>query len=207
MHERKKYTNMMSRLLFSKFSFLLWIVLPITIVGCFSREEREIRHLIGRKIDFNGPLLYLDSARQCNYMPNEFPIKILTTIDYNDCYDCSFKPLIYMQQIIQKDKDLYNDVNVLAVANLLNIEKAKEELKRWNLKTVIVVDSTNYYINKNKLDNILHRNRTFILDRNDYIVFVGNPIIRKQLRPQFINVLKSLQANDGVLKDHKDPKK
>ena len=198
---------MISRLLYSKYSILLWLVLSITIVGCYSREEKEIRQLIGRKIDLNGPLLYLDSVHQGVYKPNEYPIKVLTTIDFNDCYDCSFKPLMYLQQIIQKEKDLYCDVNVLAVANLLDIEKAKDELKKWNLKTVIVVDSTNYYINKNKLDNILHRNRTFILDRNDYIVFVGNPIIRKQLKPQFINVLKSLQANDGILKDHKEPKK
>lgn len=199
--------NMMLRLLFSKLSLLLWLVLPLTIIGCYSREEKEIRQLIGRKIDFNGPLLYLDSAHQCDFMPKEFQVKIMTTLDYNDCYDCSFKPLVYLQHIIQNDKDLYNDVNVWAVVNLLDTEKAKEELKKWNLKTVIVVDSTNYYLNKNKLGKILHRNRTFILDRNDNIVFVGNPIIRNQLRPQFLNILKTLQANGGLLKEDKVPKK
>lgn len=192
----------MSRLLLNKLIFL-WLVMPVTIVGCYSREEKEIRQLIGNKIYFNGPLIYLDSVRQYDYRPKELKIKILTTLDYNDCYDCSFKPLVKLQQIIQKDKDLYDDVNVWAVANYLDIEKAKEELKKWDLKTVIIVDSTNYYIDKNKLGKILHRNRTFILDCNDYIVFVGDPVIRSQLRPHFIKVLKSLQANGGVLKEHK----
>ena len=170
-------------------------------IGCYSREEKEIRGLIGKKIDLEGPLIFFDSAHQYNCKPNEPLIRIITTLDDNECYTCSFKQLINLQVLIQKESNLYPNVNIWAIANNIDIGKAQEELLRWDLKSVIISDSTNYFVKKNKLDKILYRNRFFIIDCNDHIVFVGNPLIRNQLKPLFIKIINNLQTNGGVIKN------
>lgn len=193
--------NTMSKITFNKLFYYLSLIFLITLVcsSCYSREEREIRQQIGKRINLNGPFIYVDSSYQSKSTIDNSKIRILTTLDYNECYDCSFKSLINLQLLIQEEKNIYDDVNVWAITNNLNIEKAKEELRKWDLKTIIIVDSTDFYIGKNKLGELLHRNRTFIIDKNNRIVFVGNPVIRSQLKPYFLKVLNSLHANGGTL--------
>ena len=142
--------NTMSKITFNKLFYYLSLIFLITLVcsSCYSREEREIRQQIGKRINLNGPFIYVDSSYQSKSTIDNSKIRILTTLDYNECYDCSFKSLINLQLLIQEEKNIYDDVNVWAITNNLNIEKAKEELRKWDLKTIIIVDSTDFYIGK-----------------------------------------------------------
>ena len=189
--------SMMCKNSFCK-SFCFIVIIITLFASCYSREEREIRRLIGRKVDLTGPYLYMDSINVFDTIPYGSGVRIMTILDYNECYTCTFKALINLQNLIQKEKNIYSDINVLAVAKQLDIEKAQNELKRWNLKTILMVDSTDYYIRKNHFEKLLHRNRTFIIDNANRIVLVGDPILSRQLRPQFLKILNNLCANGGT---------
>ena len=194
MKEQKQFMNTMLRIILNRYLFFSFLSL-FFIVGCRSREEKEVRRMIGRTIYLDGPLLFIDSCNQYATNPKKSDVRIITTLDYNECYDCSFKSLINFKLLLQKEKELYDNVEVLAVANKLDIKRAKEELRKWDLNMVVVLDTTNYYVKENKIGSLLYRNRTFI----NRVVLVGNPIISSQLRPYYLAVLRKLFENEGVI--------
>ena len=83
-------------------SFCFIVIIITLFASCYSREEREIRRLIGRKVDLTGPYLYMDSINVFDTIPYGSGVRIMTILDYNECYTCTFKALINLQNLIQK---------------------------------------------------------------------------------------------------------
>lgn len=184
---------------------LLLIIASLIFFSCNPREEREIRHMIGQNIDIEGTFLYLDSSQIYKLIPSEKPIKVMTFIDYNNCYECMFKPLFRFEAILANNNIKSDEINILAFVDSIDTTKAQEILKKIHLsRTVIVVDSAGYYLKKNNLEKLLHRNRTFILDKNNEIVFMGNPVITYTLQPNFCKILSNLSRNNGVFREEVD---
>lgn len=186
-----------------KFSFLLIVTLLI-INSCHTREEREIRQMIGQSIDIDGNFVYMDSSQVYQLIPNEKPIKVMTFIDYNECYECMFKPLLGLEVIFTKNQIKSDDINILAFVDSIDTTKAQDLLKKMHLtRTILVTDSAGYYLENNNLEKLLHRNRTFILDKNNEIVFMGNPVINYTLQTYFCEILSNLSRNNGIFKVEK----
>lgn len=167
-----KSVNFSSKVL----SFLFVAFLPF-MLSCESREVKEIKKMLNRRLDLDGAYLFFDSCMKYTERPGNNSIRIVTTVSYNYCYECMFKPLYALETIVSNDSILLDNITILAFVDSINIEEAQETLSKLKLKSVIAIDKEKEFSKKNNLDELLHRNRTFVIDKNDRIVFVGNPVM------------------------------
>lgn len=179
---------------------LIGFLVSIQFVSCTSREKSEIRQMMGRTVRLDGNFIYIDSACVSTNCQINNEIRVMTILDNNDCYECMFKPILGIELLLSKSNIHTDDTEILAFADSIDIQKAQLALKSMGLDATIVVDTSNYYKKKNKVDNLLYKNRTFIVDSNNRIVFVGNPLISPSLAPLFVNTLNNLVKNNGAYK-------
>lgn len=179
---------------------LIGFLVSIQFVSCTSREKREIKQMMGRTVRLGGNFIYIDSACVSTKSQYNNEIRVMTILDNNDCYECMFKPILGIELLLSKSNVNADDAEILAFVDSIDIQKAQLVLKSMNLDATIVVDSLNYYKQKNNVNELLYKNRTFIVDSKNRIVFVGNPLISPSLSPLFVNTLNNLIKNKGVYK-------
>ena len=177
--------------------FLLFI--PGFIISCSTREEHEIKKMIGKTVILDSEFIYVDSASFIAQSPFSTPVKILTTLDYNNCYECMLKPALGIEKLLSKIEN-GEKTEIIAFVQNVDVPKAQEVLKKFGMSTVLAIDSLDIFTKKNKLEKLLHRNRTFILDKDNMIVFVGNPLIRPALINSFLNTTEKLHKNNGAIR-------
>lgn len=154
--------------------------------------------MTGRTLVTKGSFTLFDSINIYNaefYMDS---IKIVTYLDYNSCMDCMIKPLYALEQVIARDSFVYDKVNILAVVDSLDLNEAQSSLRKFHLKSIIVVDPTQSIIRKNKLDELLSKNKTFILGKGNKILFTGNPALTPSMQKPFRQILHKLFLNDNL---------
>ena len=177
---------------------LLWMLSAIFITSCndVSREEREIRELHGRKIEFCRNYesislkdsLSIETELLCG-------VKIVTYIDESSCSECVMRSLLLWKR---KISELTHRVGFIPVVFPADKNEIYTTLKNLRITSPLMYDTDNVFIKRNKL-TVLARNRTFLLDRNNRIVLVGEPILNKSLWELYKRTIQTMITNDGVL--------
>ncbi|MBR4793914.1 MAG: hypothetical protein IK038_09660 [Bacteroidaceae bacterium] len=155
--------------------------------------------MIGRTILVDGPYLYFDSSQIYFEKPPQKKINVITCLQASSCYDCMVQPLLAMEMAINLKCKYYDSINIWAIVSKVDIDSLQFSLKKYRIKSVVVVDTTNYFNKVNNLNHLLLTNRTFIIDKERKIVFVGHPIFRTVLQKQFCLLLDNLCRNQGSL--------
>lgn len=182
------------------FYSLFFIITICLISSChYTREEKEIKQMIGRTILVDGPYLYFDSSQIYFEKPPQKKINVITCLQASSCYDCMVQPLLAMEMAINLKCKYYDSINIWAIVSKVDIDSLQFSLKKYRIKSVVVVDTTNYFNKVNNLNHLLLTNRTFIIDKERKIVFVGHPIFRTVLQKQFCLLLDNLCRNQGSL--------
>lgn len=175
--------------------FLFWL-----LVGCGreSRSIKEIRMMVGKTITFEGDYSYFDKSDSYSQLYDK-PIRIVTYIDNEACAECALKPLIVFDTIVSRVSKSADSIEVVAIMHGINIAIYQTELQNLNVNSVICVDSSHTFLKRNKLDKTLYRNRTFIIDANNRIVFVGDPVFNPLLQKSYEKILGLLVKHNGVI--------
>lgn len=197
-------------MIFKNTSLVKWLILCSAFMLCFygcidytsTREEREIKRTIGKTIHLEGDFIFVDSACVNTKLPYISPVKVVTTLDYNDCYECMLKPILGLERIITSI-DSSDLVQLIAFVPNADVYRIQEALRRLNINATIAFDPMDLFSKNNKTNKLLFRNRTFIVDSNDIIVYVGNPIIRPSLIKYFLETIKKLIHHNGVMPEIK----
>lgn len=181
---------------------ILIICLVLTSIGCIDKEKAQILYLIGKQI-------HIDESYQSLSVKNgvidslsvfyEFkkPIKIVTYMDRSSCTQCAMQILIEWNKILQDVKsDSVGFVTIVYPTDKAELESALNMLK---LSNTLLYDTYNNYLKDNKLSDILARNRTFLLDKNNKVVLVGEPLHKPKLWDLYKSSIQILINNKGVM--------
>jgi|GEM_PF-5423856 len=180
-------------------SFCIFLTICF-ISGCnYTREEKEIKQMIGKKILIDGPYLYFDSSQIYHEKPPKITLNVITCLQTSNCYDCMVQPLLAMEMAINRKCQYFDSIKVGAIVPKVDVDSLQISLMKYRINSVIIVDTANYFNKVNNLNNLLFTNRTFIVDKDQKIVFVGHPIFRTVLQKQFCLVLDNLCRNQGYL--------
>ena len=117
-------------------------------------------------------------------------------MDRSSCTQCAMQILIEWNKILQEIKsDSVGFVTIVYPTDKAELESALNVLK---LPNTFLYDTHNNYLKDNKLTDILARNRTFLLDKNDKIVLVGEPLHKPKLWDLYKKSIQILINNKGV---------
>ncbi|WP_300400482.1 hypothetical protein [uncultured Rikenella sp.] len=174
---------------------------------CFScgtnSQEKQIQNLIGKT-------LLLPSHTRCvqagvewqdNALDKEY--KIVTYLDPSSCSECAL-------QILRAWKKLLDDfsseeaqrVGFLCLANAARMSVSDSILARLQIPISVYYDLTDHFIQDNEL-YIDAKYRTFLIDHDNRILLVGEPLGRPKLWELYKSTIARLAANGGTLPETK----
>ena len=164
--------------------------------GCRRIENdraREVKKLMGCKIVFDSSLEPIACNMAEAQNPLDAKVKIVAYIDEMACTNCALKILIdWQESMVDMDK------RVEFVPVIYPVDKAKLQdfLCANGVSYELMYDAKNRFKKQNRLD-VSYLNRTFLLDKNNRIVLVGEPLGNPTLWKLYVDTANKLIAESS----------
>lgn len=114
--------------------------------------------------------------------------KILTYIDSAGCTDCKLKLFLWNKLIHAVDSLNGMNVSFIFYSNMRNKDELERLIRRDNFAYPIFLDVQNQFYQLNNLSaNITYQ--TFLLDRSNRVIAIGNPIHNPQIKELYLNII------------------
>lgn len=174
-----------------KFRFLYFVIVTFLLLSCNKKERiaSEIEMLSKQSITFVDGFVELpcnsdvklDSLLKKN-------VKIVSYLTDISCTSCGVKTLKIWQEELQKiDK---------RVVPVIVVHSTNQEFRKMtdslSLDLPLMYYDSKIFGEKNKLEDVMARNRTFLLNKDNKIILVGEPIGRKKLTQLYKRCIDSL---------------
>lgn len=151
----------------------------------------QAKKLYGKKIEFPTQYFSLGSGERIFSIDAELakPLKIVTYLDKNSCSECALRILLRWEELLHEiSGDLVGFIPVVYPNDLSDLTDALQILQ---INFPLFYDVENIFLNMNKLEKTLARNRTFLLDSNNKIIVIGEPLASQKLWQVYKNTAKS----------------
>jgi len=178
---------------FKSFAFVLF--LSFCAVAC--QEKRypdpveQAKKLYGKKITFPTEYLSVVGSGTGPSIDSELakPLKIVTYLDENSCSECALQILKHWETLSQEVSGY--SVGFIPVVYPNDTTELKNALQALQIDIPLFYDKGNKYIKQNKMEKVLARNRTFLLDDNNRIIVIGEPLASEALWRVYKNTIVS----------------
>ena len=175
--------------------FIILIVV-VTILACNNdaRYIRDIKMLTHQKIDFPEGYVELacNSQTTLDSLLNQ-DLKIVSYYGDVVCTPCCAKTLKRWQGEI---KNLDENISFIIVAHSVDNKKFSVFTDSLCLDYPIMLYKTDVFEKTNNLGDVLARNRTFLLNKDNEIILVGEPFDRKQLSELYKKCIDSMRIQN-----------
>ncbi len=162
-----------------------------SLFSCVKKDRirSEIEMLSNQKVSFVNSFVELrcNSNVQLDSLLKK-EIKIVSYISDISCSSCGVKTLKIMQREIKKIDDRIAYIIVLYSDNQSFLEMADS----LSLDLPLMYYDSKIFGEKNNLEEVLARNRTFLLNKDNEIILVGEPLGRGELTQLYKKCIDSL---------------
>lgn len=168
-----------------------WIVTVLLILffsGCYDSGERMIRDLYGRTIDLSWDMNYLGHPKRM-MVQSDNSYKIVANLDSSFCTPCLINYLLAAESYMNQ---LHNDsIEFICIIQPKSISDLEAGINGLDLsKLVLVHDSLGVYSQVNELEDYNSMVSSFLLDKSNKIVIIGDPLRNNKVRSIYDDMLK-----------------
>lgn len=180
---------------------LRYCILVLVFCSCNNNDRisNEVRDLYGRKIAFPDgyvSLSYHDSVSVDSLLTKD--VKLVSYIDNLPCTSCGVKML---HAWIEEVKEIDPEVAYVIVVQTQEKNVLFENIDSMRLPCPLMYYDTSVFGEANKLD-ILARNKTFLLNKENKIVLVGEPFGNEKLTQLYKKTIASLKEEYAHVKNN-----
>ena len=170
------------------------IVIPLLAASCTSRED-SAREVVTRWVDKEIILPYdrfTVGGESVDIDRDLYTYKIVNYIDSAGCTRCRMKLDLWNMFMSRLDAD-DADVTLLSVIHSDNSDDLRFAIENSGFNYPVAIDPTDEFGKANNPpdDQLLH---TFLLDGNDHIIAIGNPV----LNPHIGRLYRSVILGDSI---------
>lgn len=162
-------------------------ILKITIILCISLQSCDthrnqikslISHWRNKQIVFPDSLIDAKQDSVLNKLLNK-EFKILTIVDSLSCKSCKLRLYEWKKLIIEADS-IFNSLSFIFVVHSNNYEEIDHIIKNNKFDYPIIYDRKNQI---GKLNNFPQQSnfQTFLINKNNQVILLGNPINNKKV--------------------------
>lgn len=186
--------------------YMLYIimVLPIIILlySCgYDLESKVLLKTLGTTmvLPYDNMVCAVDGVvirKDSSYLSKARLIKVVIYFSETDCNSCVIKNLHLWQEVMANFNGDELDF-VFIFSKTYNLQDILVESK-LNLERPIYIDEYNMFrkLNSCILNSNMHN--VFLLDSNNKIILLGNPIYNSDLNALYINTINNMLAHDGI---------
>ena len=179
-----------------KYFYLIFFLLLLAF-SCHDRRANpsavaQAKKLYGKKIKLPAEYLSIASGEGVFSIDTELskPLKIVTYLDKNSCSECALKIFNHWEELLKEVSGYSFGFIPIVFPN--DISALKDAMSALQIDFPLFYDKDNKFLKINKLEKTLARNRTFLLDANNKIIVIGEPLASDELWRVYKNTLKRL---------------
>ena len=168
------------------------LLIPLVFCSCNNNDRliKEVQALTGREISFPAgyvSLSYHDSLSVDSLLAKD--IKLVSYIDNLPCTSCGVRML---HAWIEEMKEIDPKVAYVIVVQTQEKDVLFENIDSMHLPCPLMYYDTSIFGEENELD-VLARNKTFLLNKENRIVLVGEPFGNEKLSQLYKKTIASLR--------------
>ena len=150
----------------------------------------QAKKLYGEKIEFPAEYFSIVAEGKTFSIDEELakPLKIVTYLDKNSCSECALKILLHWSKLLQELSG--NSIGFIPVIYPSDTSELIDALEKLQIGFPLLYDIEDKFLDINKLRNALAINRTFLLDSDNKIIVIGEPLASEKLWQVYKNTLK-----------------
>lgn len=158
------------------------------------KNARLVKDWNGRTILFPNNLVFSSMGKDTlNLLSSERDYTIVSYVDLNGCVNCKLRLDVWKDFLEKKDSIFGKNVLLVLVLHPRTKKEMVDLLKQHQFKYPICIDLNDRF---NKLNNLVDDSNfhTFLLDRNDKIIAIGNLIHNPKVKELYFSLIKG-EAN------------
>ena len=176
----------------NRFLSLFLTALLLILFSCNndSRIMHEVKSMVGRKIIFPPGYQWIpanQAQKAEKYLQKD--VKVITFIDNLSCTECGIRALNFW---VAEMKKIDSDVAYIFVVQTKNRDELEMMADSVKLDIPFMLYLTDLFKTNNELDVLAH-NKTFLLDKENKIVLVGEPFGNEKLTQLYKKAVFSLK--------------
>jgi hypothetical protein len=152
-----------------KVNYLLTGLLLFGFLSCrsVSEAEKEMKRFLGSKVDLPNTLV--------QQLPVENDFYLIIHLEAEDCIPCSLNKVTLLDYY-KEDFKRFNTGIVLIIKEDDNKEQIKNLFAEMKIKHHLYFDRNDYLLENNPIISANPLCRTFIIDKNMKVIWIGSPI-------------------------------
>ncbi|MFR4305584.1 MAG: DUF1573 domain-containing protein [Bacteroides thetaiotaomicron] len=181
------------------------IIIAILLISCKESKQDKIARLVdewnGKIIRFPDNMCLTSYAKDTvvmKYVRDRYPFTILNYVDTIGCMSCKLQLPRWKDMLEEIDSVYPNRVSCLMVFYPKGKRRFIKHLRDNHFDRFVYIDEMD---SLNRMNNFLHEEHfcTFLLDKNDKIVAIGNPILNYNVKKMYLNIIsgKTLLSSVG----------
>ncbi|WP_294628210.1 DUF1573 domain-containing protein [uncultured Bacteroides sp.] len=180
------------------------IFIAILLFSCKESEQDRIARLVnewnGKTIQFPDSICltsYTSDTVMTKYVREHSSYTILNYVDTIGCFSCRLQLPRWKAMMEELDSLYPNRVNCLMVFNPKGKRKLIKHLRNNQFNHFVYIDEKDTL---NKMNDFLNEENftTFLLDKNDKIIAIGNPVLRPAVKELYINIISGKTVASSV---------
>lgn len=153
-------------------------------IGC-NTKTKQIKQCVENMME-NPVSLQLNKMRNCRIgiNKNKSEYKMIVYVDSSECTPCSMSKLRFWNPIIEtaRKKKIRVEYIFIVAPKPSEMEDINLELSITDLQSSIYLDTAYVFRKSNPSIPAEKKYHSFLLDKNNKIVFVGSPVENEQLK-------------------------
>ncbi|MDE6588323.1 MAG: DUF1573 domain-containing protein [Paramuribaculum sp.] len=172
-------------------SVIMIVGLVMAAASCSGRVDKEkevLASLLGREIVIPDSLVCRILDTPIDYDMSNADYTIITYIDSAGCTPCRMKLQLWDSVIDDLTGQTDADLAYLMIVNTENSKEIGVNLQQYDFRHPVMLDKDNLFMQANGLpaEEAYH---TLLLDLNNRIVAVGNPVVNPKVREVYRRII------------------
>lgn len=186
---------------------IIFALVLLSLYSCKDKNiENNIKQLMSCPIELTSNLqcianIYDTATITSN--TDEAYARMIIYFDSTGCGSCKISRLYEWERFVKLSKQSNDNFKLFFIfsPSKQNKDELLLSLRGNNLKHPMILDEDNVFAAKNKHIPQDERLHTFLIDKNNNVVVVGNPINNETLYKLYIKAIQELIMNRGIMKN------
>ena len=172
-----------------KFLFLFLIL----FCSCKETKNEKIAHQLNKWLDkeiyFPQNIEFTSlGGKSRNLLQEQWDYAIVSYVDSIGCISCKLQLDIWKKLIEKKDEVFEKKVSVLLFLHPLSRKELLDLLKKYKFDYPVCIDENDSFNKLNHFPSDMMF-QTFLLDKNDKVVAIGNPVHNPKIKELYLNII------------------
>lgn len=168
---------------------ILFIVLMLELLlSCSNPLKHTIKEMIGKEIFLTNAIYTKEGQDTVDFDIDKYEYKVLTYVGSSGCTSCMMKLAEWEKYIARNDSLFPGKVGYIFCYSSKSLQTVRYLLSQNQFNYPVYIDTAESFAHINSIpDNYMLQ--TFLLNGDNKIIAVGNPIINKNIEKLYDRIL------------------